>query len=112
MPWCGYRVHTATVFFLTCHGLFHLLLLLGLCLFALLRFAVLLNLVADGYTLTGTDEFGQIGVEGMVRETSHAKGRAILFLALTVPGEGKAQNFGGFDGIVLVGLVEVAATEQ
>ena len=66
-------VHTAMMFFLTCHGLFHFLLLLGLRLFALLRFAVLLNLVADGYTLTGTDEFGQKGIEGMIWETSHTQ---------------------------------------
>ena len=59
-------VHTAMMFFLTCYSLFHLLLLLGLCLFALLRFAVLLNLVADGYTLTGTDKFRQVGVGGLV----------------------------------------------
>ena len=105
-------VHTAMMFFLTCYSLFHLLLLLGLCLFALLRFAVLLNLVADGYTLTGTDKFRQIGVEGMVWETCHAQGRTVFLFALGVAREGDAQDVGGFDGIVLVGLVEVTATEQ
>ena len=36
-----------------------------------------LQLVTDGYTLSGTDELWQVGVQGMVWESSHLYGLTV-----------------------------------
>ena len=68
-----------------------------------------LQLVADGDTLAGTDEFGQIGVQGMVGKTRHLGSSGSTVAA---PREGDAQNLAGSDCILQVGLIKVTHTEQ
>ena len=51
-----------------------------------------------------THQLGQVGVERMVRETAHPHA-AVL-------GERDAQNIGGGNRIILIGLVEVAHAEE
>ena len=75
----------------------------------LLRQFRVLQLVANGHTLSGADEFRQVCIESMVGESRHLVALVIAVVAL---GEGYAQYARGRDGIVTVGLVEVAAAEQ
>ena len=70
------------------------------------------KLVTDGNSLTGTDELGQIAVEGMVRKTCHSERLALFILCLGALGERNAKNLGCFLCILLVGLIEVTSTEQ
>ncbi len=70
------------------------------------------ELVADGHAFTCTNQFRQIGVEGMVRKTSHGNAAGRRACHARPLRERDSQNVGSDDGIVVVGLVEVAATEQ
>ena len=93
----------------TLHHLVHL----GESLLSLELFALLLGvfeLVADGYALAGSDEFGQIGIEGMMGEACHL--HAARLAAVVTAREGDAQYARGGDGVFAVGLVEVAAAEE
>ena len=50
----------------------------------------ILQLVADGHTFTGPDEFGEIGIEGVVGESRHSHvARTTAVVAL---GQGDAEN--------------------
>ena len=68
-----------------------------------------LQLVADGHALAGTDQFRQIGVQRMVRKTRHL---VALVIAIITMRQRDTQNLSGNDGILAVGLVEVATTKQ
>lgn len=46
------------------------------------------QLVTDGYPMAGTDELGQIGIEGMERKACHFEGFAFGVLGLTASREG------------------------
>ena len=67
------------------------------------------ELVADCDPLAGTYEFGEIGVEGVVREACHLDGFA---LAVAAPCECYPEDFGRGDGVRRIGLIEVAASEK
>ena len=75
----------------------------------LLRQLRVFQLVADGHPFAGTDELRQIGVQRMVRETGHL---VALVIAVIPMGQRDAQYLRSDDGIIAVGLVEVAATKQ
>ena len=67
------------------------------------------QLVADGHTLAGTHQLGQVGVEGVVRKTCqlHISSRSI-----GAPCKHDAQNVGSFDSIAAERFVEIAHSEQ
>ena len=67
------------------------------------------ELVAYGHTLAGTHQLGQVGVEGMMGKTSHLGGRRS---AVGAARERDAQYFRRRDGILQIGLVEVAHAVQ
>ena len=66
------------------------------------------QLVADSNTFTGTDQFGQIAVERMMRETGHFNrlSRSVRLLRLY-----DTQYFGSGHGIFAIHFVKVAYTE-
>ena len=70
------------------------------------------QLVANGNSLACPDEFGQIGVEGVMGETCHCDALGRWVSAVVAPRQGNAKYFGGDDGILGIGFVEVATTEQ
>lgn len=74
-------MHTCSLFLLTGYDFLDLLLrgFLGFILILLPRHG---ELVTDGHALAGTDELGQIGVEGVVRKTAVSKGRPSLSFTL------------------------------
>lgn len=74
-----------------------------------LRQLRVLQLVADGHTLAGTYQLGQIGVERMMRETRHFDG---FPLAIGTFGQGNTEDFGRDDGIGGIGFIEVTTTKQ
>ena len=61
-------------------------------------------MVANGDTLAGMYKFRQVGVEGMMREICH--------LGVSLFRESDAQLFGDDFGIFLIGLIEIAYTEE
>ena len=67
-----------------------------------------LELVADGHALAGSHQLGQVGVEGVVRKPRHLQ--VLAASAVRASREGDAQDFAGHDGVVAVGLIEVAHT--
>ena len=85
--------------------LHHLLLLFLL----LLRW---LNCVTDRDTLTGTDEFGEIGVETVLGKSGHGKCIAVLVLKSHVLRQGRTRDLRCLLGILRIGLVEVTRAEQ
>ena len=68
------------------------------------------QLVADGHTLTGTNQFWQIGIQCMMREAGHLV--ALHPCPIITVGQRDAQDLGCCDGILAVGLIEVATAEQ
>ena len=62
------------------------------------------HLVADGGLLAGADEFGEVGVNGVVGDAAHGGSAAL--------GEGHAEDGGGGAGVVEKHLVEVAEPKQ
>ena len=70
------------------------------------------KLVADGHTPSRPDEFGQIGVECMVRKSCHLCGIFLLSSTSAAFSERYAENFRRRDSILAVSLVEVAAPEE
>ena len=69
------------------------------------------QLVADGHTPPCADEFRQVGVEGVMGESRHL----VLTLRpspVVAMRQRDAQDAAGIDGIVAVGLVEVATAEE
>ena len=68
-----------------------------------------LQLVADGHALARPDQFRQVGVQRVVRESRHL---VALVVAVVSVGQCDAQYLSCRDGILAVGLVEVAASEQ
>ena len=77
-----------------------------------LRHLRVFQLVANGNSLACSDEFGQIGVEGVMWEACHgdALGRGVF--AVVASRQGDAKYFGGDDCVLGIGFVEVAAAEQ
>ena len=75
----------------------------------LLRHLGVFQLVADGHAASCTYQFRQIGVERMVRETSHLE---LLVLAVSTLGKRDAQYLASYDSVGRVCLVEVATTKQ
>ena len=74
-----------------------------------LRQLRIFQLVADGHTLASPDELWQIGVQRMVREPRHL---VALVVAVVTVGQRDAEYLRGNDGVLAIGLVEVAATKQ
>ena len=72
-------------------------------------FLRILQLVADGHTLSSADEFRQIGVEGMVGKTRHLRPTRRSVVATR---ERDAQDARSLHRVVAVGLIEVAAAEE
>ena len=76
----------------------------------LLRQLGVLQLVTDGHAPSGADELRQVSVQGMMWKAGH------LVTLHTGPvvavGQRDAQYLGSYDGIVTVGLVEVATSKQ
>jgi hypothetical protein len=70
-----------------------------------------LQLVTDGYTLACPNQFGEVGVKGMVWKTCHAERLALNVLGAITPGECDAKYFGSFFRIIAVCLVEITAAE-
>ena len=68
-----------------------------------------LELLADGHALAGADEFGQVGVDGVVGEARHLD---VLANAVGALGECDAQYLRGYDGVLAVCLVEIAHAEK
>ena len=68
------------------------------------------ELVADGHALSGAYELGQVGIERMVGKSRHLD--HFRLPAVGTFGKGDAQYLGGDDGILRIGFIEVAATEQ
>ena len=68
------------------------------------------QLVAYGHAPARPDEFGQVGVECVVGKAGHFRFAAES--AVVAFGERNAQDVGRNDGVMTVGLVEVAATKQ
>ena len=68
------------------------------------------ELIADSHTFSSTDEFGQIGIKGMMGESGHL----IAFHTSTIitMGEGDTKYLRSGNGIFAIGLVEVATSEQ
>ena len=75
----------------------------------LLRQLRIFQLVADGYAASCTDELRQIGVQRMMRKTSHL---VALVIAVVAVGQRDAQYLRGNNSVVAIRLVEVATTEQ
>ena len=67
------------------------------------------QLVADGHTFACSDEFGQIGVQRMMRKASHL---VALVVAIITVCQRNTQDARGNDGVFAVRLVEVATTKQ
>ena len=67
-------------------------------------------LVADSHTRTGTDEFGQIDVEGMMREGNH-RCHSFLLLADRLD-HIDTQYLGRALRILVVSRIEIARTEE
>ena len=67
------------------------------------------QLVADGNTFTGSHQFRQIRIEGMMRETGHFDklSRPVGFLRLNDP-----ENFSTNHSILTIHFVKVSYTEQ
>ena len=68
------------------------------------------QLITDSHSLTCSDQFRQIGVEGMMREASHLVPfgtRSIVTVC-----QGDTQDSCCDNGIIAVGFVEVTATKQ
>ena len=63
-----------------------------------------LQLVADGHFVAGAHQFGEVGFDGMVRESGHGNG---AFVPVALLGLDQAQDAGGRNGIVCIGLVKV-----
>ena len=80
-----------------------------LCVFFLYFLLLLVfKLLANSDPHTGSDQFGKIGVEGMVRESGD-------FHVLTVKfsiGGCDTENLACLDSILSVGLVEISGSEQ
>ena len=68
-----------------------------------------LELVANGNTLSGTDELGQIGVESVVGETGHLSS---CRCSVVPTGQRNAENARRLHGIIAVGLIEIATAEE
>ena len=67
------------------------------------------QLVADGYTFASTNQLRQISIKGMMGKTCHL---VALIIAIIPVGERNAQYPRSNDGILAIGLVEVATTKQ
>ena len=69
----------------------------------------ILQLIADRYSMPRADQFGQVGIQGMVRETcqGHFTGRAVVAF-----GEGDPEDLRGPNSVGGEGLVEIAHTEE
>ena len=67
------------------------------------------QLVADGDTEPGFYQFGQIGVEGMMRETGQ---RGLAFRPGTSLGEDDSQDPGRLLGVVPEGLIKITHAKQ
>ena len=66
------------------------------------------QLIADGHALSRFHQFGQIGVQGVVRKP----GQFGLVPAIVPVGKDNAQNFGGLYRVLPKGFIKVAHTEQ
>ena len=75
----------------------------------LLRQLGIFQLVADGHTLASTNQLWQVGVEGVMGKTSHL---VALVIAIIPMSERNAQYPRSNNGILAIGLVEVATTKQ
>ena len=75
---------------------------------ALCHFGIF-ELIADGDTIAGFDEFMKVGIQGAVGESGQFRGGCGAIVAF---GEGYAQHFGGQDGVFAKGFVEIADPEQ
>ena len=72
----------------------------------------ILQLVTDGHTLTSTNQFGQIGVEGVMWKSGHFCWLSVRTVVLVAPGKCDAKYLGGFSGILLIGFIKVTYTEE
>ena len=70
------------------------------------------ELVADGHTFACPHQFGQIGVECVMRESRHLQTLGSSAGAIGATREGDSQNFAGNDGIFAVGFIEVAYAKE
>ena len=68
------------------------------------------QLVAYSHTLASPDEFRQVGVECMMRESSHLCPTSRT--AIVTASQRDAEHFGSLDSIFAVSFVEVATTEK
>ena len=68
------------------------------------------ELVADGHAVSGADELGQIGVQGVMGKSRHLRGGSRTLVV--APREGDAQDLRSRHGVLAVGFVEVAAAEE
>ena len=66
------------------------------------------ELVADGHPLPGFDQFGQVGIQGVVREARQGG----LVAPVVALGEHNVEDIGRLFGIRPEGLVEIAHPEQ
>ena len=69
----------------------------------------ILQLVADGHSLARPDELGQIGIEGVMGESGHLGAYRSAIVSL---GQRDAEYARCLNGVVAIGLVEVAAAKQ
>ena len=77
-----------------------------------LRQLGILQLVADGYAKTRTNELGQIGVQRMKRETRHLQCLRSTACSIAAVGERDIQYLARLHGILRIRLVEITATKQ
>ena len=76
-----------------------------------LRELRIFQLVADGHASARPDEFGQIGIERMIGESGHSV-LALVARPVVAVSQRDTQYPACVDGIVAVGLVEVATSEE
>ena len=69
----------------------------------------ILQLITDGHTLAGTHQLRQVGVQGMMRKSRHL---GVAAGTIAAARQRDAQDLAGHHGILHIGLIEVAATEQ
>ena len=67
------------------------------------------ELFADGHTLAGTHEFGQIGIEGVMRKSGQLY---ILRHAVGTPRQGDAEYFRCLNSVVAESFIEIAHAEE
>ena len=70
------------------------------------------QLVADGHPLSRPDQFGKVGVQGMVGEPRHLQRLPVRSFPAVAPCQRYPENGGSFLRILQVSLVEVTDTEE